>query len=477
MIVPRLLCMKHVFCIGILFLFFCGFAPRKNNGNGYSEDFRILVQSLRELDPMLYKVTGKDTFDARVVRIEERISSCTSKYEAMYIMQEFMYDLGDSHASITSSYGNLGVQRILPFKVFVLDDKLYIRNYPAKSALNSAEIFSIDNVPSKEIIDSLRIFYPNDGRREIIGFGLPALFNSLYAAFCHQADSFSIATSKETFNVPAVKKGDKDFGELVSYSWMDYMNTDSSFCKEVHNDYGYFRFTDFARIEEGHNVEEEFGSLISELNQRNIRNIVIDLRYNSGGDPYIAGRMASYFTNKPFRIFERLILTATRKTTYSSYMVKNFTYRFRHAGTRHVAGHREKVKFEKGLKEFQPSPHHFNGTVYVITGSMTGSSATMLCKYLQDLDNVKFVGSETEGATNYFCAHRHCELTLPNTRIYVSFGMQIVELEKGSSDTEKPTGLIPLNYVTYSIDDLMNRTDKEMNWIRNDIAVSNPGTK
>lgn len=462
--------MRILLPVFILLLFFSGRKANPDNGNVYTDDFHILVQSLRELDPMLYNVMGKDTFDARVKRVDARLEKVSTVYEAIYIMQEFMYGLGDSHAAITSSYGYLGVDKILPFKVFILDKRIFVKECPTHPELVGEEILSIDNVASTKLIDSLKIFYPNDGRRDIIGFGLGALFNSLHAAFCHQSDVYQLETATGTVRVNACKKGDADYDHLVAYSWMDYTVSDSSFKCEVTDKYGYFRFSNFARVEEGHKVEEEFKNLLLQLNEKKIQNMVIDLRFNSGGDPYIAGRMATHFTNQPFRIFERLMLTGTRRTTYASYMVRNFSYRFRHIGTRKIDSRRQKVYFEPGLNEYKPSPLHFDGNVYVITASMTGSSATMLCKYLQYLPNVKFVGTETEGATNYFCAHRHCELTLPNTHIYVNFGMQIVELERGSSDTQLPTGIIPANSVNYSIEDLLLRKDKEMEWVRTDIS-------
>lgn len=464
--------MKSWIAILLLPLFFCGKSPRADKENVYTRDFHILVQSLRELDPMLYHVIGKDSFELKAKIANTRLENVTSTLDAIYIMQEFMFELGDAHAAVTSSYGYLGVKRILPFKVHIIGHHLYVKECPSKPELNGREIYTIDGVASAVLIDSLKIFYPNDGKRDIIGFGLPALFNSLYSAFCHESNFYSITTSTERIELPACKIGDPDFDRLVSYSWTDYMVSDSTFRKELNSDYAYFRFSNFARMEEGHNIEKEFDDLVLAAISNKTPNFIIDLRFNSGGDPYIAGNMAAHFTGKPFRIFERLILTETKKTSYSTFMVRNFAYRFRHVGTEKVDGRREKVKFERGLKEMQPSPEQYTGNIYVITGAMTGSSATMLCKYLQDLPNVKFVGTETEGSTNYFCAHKHCELTLPETRIYVNFGMQIVELKKGSCETEKPVGIIPANSVNYTIGDLMNRYDLEMNWIRGDIRKS-----
>lgn len=462
--------MRILVAILLLALFFSGKDPNEDRQKSYAEDFRILVTSLKELDPMLYKIMDRQTFDARVKHVEERLLTAKSRNEALYIMQEFLYDLGDSHATIVSAYYDLGIERALPFKVLIIDDHLYIRKCPSDTTLTGAEIFSIDGVPAPVLLDSLRIFYPNDGARHITGFGLQALFNSLYGAFCHQADAYTINTSMGVRTMTAVQKEDPLYHSLISYDWKHYGHCEPGFSRQVTDSYGYFRFTEFKKEEEGHNIEDEFESLITELNSKQVKNLVLDLRYNSGGDPYLAGRMATHFTTEPFPLFGRLILTRTRKVTYASYMVRNFAYRFRLAGTRVFGDHREKVNYERGLRDYTPSQLHFDGTVYVLTSSMTGSAATMLCKYLQCLPNVRFVGSETNGATNYFCAHKHCELTLPNTNIYATFGMQLVELKIGSSDVEQPVGIVPPNIIHYSVQDMLQSADKEMEWVRNDIA-------
>jgi hypothetical protein len=460
---------KNYFLIIISLFFLSGTPEQDKTAVGFSNDFKILVQSLRELDPMLYKVMDKETFDVKVKAIDERLAHTSSKNEATYIIQEFMYELGDSHAGVVSCYGDLGVDLILPFKVFVLKDSLYIRNYDVDTAYNGAKIYSIDHVDSKAIIDSLKIFYPNDGKRNIVGFGLQAMFNSFYGAFCDQRDTFRISTSKGELIAPAVKRGDKNYKKLVSNSWRSYTGVDKFFKSEITNDYGYFRFSSFDKKVEGHEIESELDQLIKKLNEKKISNLIIDLRYNEGGDGYMAGRMASHFSTNTFAEFAKLILTPVKKPTYVEEMAKRFSFRFRLMGTEKTEDGLEKVRFDKGLKNYRPTKEKFNGEIYIITGSITVSSATMFCSYLLGQENVVFVGSETDGAINYFCAHKHCELTLPKSGLMVDFGRELIELKKGSSKNEKPKGIIPEHYIEYNIQDVISGKDKEMDWIKNDI--------
>jgi hypothetical protein len=93
----------------------------------------------------------------------------------------------------------------------------------------------------------------------------------------------------------------------------------------------------------------------------------------------------------------------------------------------------------------------------------------MLCKYLKDEPNVLFVGTETSGAINYLWASNFCITKCPNLNTTFSFGMELLELKENSVQTEKPEGLIPENKIEYTIQDKLNKTDKELEWIKGDI--------
>jgi hypothetical protein len=47
--------------------------------------------------------------------------------------------------------------------------------------------------------------------------------------------------------------------------------------------------------------------------------------------------------------------------------------------------------------------------------------------------------------------------------------MELLELKENSVQTEKPEGLIPENKIEYTIQDKLNKTDKELEWIKGDI--------
>lgn len=454
------------FCILLVIILNIRFSYSQSYpGQDYVNDFNIIVKSLQELHPILYTNISEQKFDYEVNEIRKRLMQTTSKLTAVYIIQELFYKLGNSHAGNISAYGDLGVKKALPFNVWIIDHSLYIKNYPADTSLNGLKINTIENTDVALIIDSLKIFFPTDGVKNVISYNLQPLFNNLYGAFCSQKDTFTLNTEKGVLEVPAVQKGTEEFTKLVLKNGEAYFGEDRFLKKIIAADYGYYKFIGFQSKFNGYEIEDEFNSFIREVNEKKIKNIIIDLRYNSGGDPYLCKRMTSYLTDHPFKTFERIYLTSTGVPTHLKYMNEHNSYRKRHLKSKRDNDLREVIRFEKGLKLIEPSPIRFKGNIYIITGSVTQSASTMMCKYLKEQPNVTFVGSETIGAINYFWANELCTLTLPALNTSFGFGWELIELKKDASKFEKPIGLIPDHKIEYTIEDRLRKKDKEMEFI------------
>jgi hypothetical protein len=443
---------------------------QSDSDNKYLSDFNILITSLKELHPILYKNISKEDFDNDVKNISERLTHTTSQFKAIYLIQELIYKIGNGHAGDISVYnGDLGVLKVLPFSVYILGDELYINDYPADTSFNGTKINSIEKTNSKSIIDSLKIFFPTDGQRNVICYFLQPFFNTFYGAFCSQKDTFLVDTQKGLLKTAAAVKGTDLFDKLVvKKNWGEYFGQGGGLKTEVNENYGYFRFERFNNSK----TEEAYYSMIKDLNNKKINNIIIDLRYNNGGEDRMTGRMASYLSSEPFKIFENIYTTTCRKPTYLKYMDDQFYFKFRKVKSIKKDSLRKVVRFEKSLKEIEPNKERFRGHIYILTSSITLSASTMFCKYLIGQPNVSFVGSETSGAVNYLWAGNFCSLKLQNLNTVFSFGVELLELKENSIKNELPVGLIPENKIEYSIQDLLAKKDNELEWIKNDIKKS-----
>lgn len=443
---------------------------QKDSSDVFVKDFNVLITSLKELHPNLYTNISKEDFDKEVETISRRLTSIISRNQAIYIIQELIYKLGNGHAGNMSVYEDLGITRALPFSVYIIEDELFIKDFPSDTALNGKKILSIENTKSKKIIDSLQIFFPRDGNRQFSNYNLQPLFNNLYGAFCVQKDTFSIVTETGLHSVLAARRGTEIFKKLCLDYSDEYFGINPYLNTEITKEYGYFQFAGFVSKIKDHKIEKEFKAFIKELNTREIPNVIIDLRINSGGDPYQAGYMASFFTEKSFRIFEGAYLTPNRKPTYFKEMDEHFYIRTRHLKTDNNDTLPKIVRFESGLIQTKPNKKGYKGQIYIMTGSITHSASTMFCKYLMDQENVTFVGSETTGAINYFWANKMCKLELKSLKTTFAFGMELLELKENSSQTELPIGLVPEIKVNYTIQDLIEKKDVELEWIKKEIG-------
>jgi len=454
--------------------------PDNEIGRKYSYDFNALITSLKELHPLLYANISKDEFDSEVKKINERLLHTSSRSKAIYMMQELVYKIGNAHAGNLSVYSirnDSSIIKVLPFSIYILNHELYIKNYPADTSYNGTKILLIENTNSRDLVDSLKIFFTLDGKRDVVDFYLQPFFNALYSFYCCQKDSYAVITEKGSLDAKAVLRGTQLFETLMSKSDDAYFGNERVMKKEITSEYGYFKFTGFVPKYKQYNIEADFKSMINELNDKKIPNLIIDLKYNEGGNPEMGARMISLISDKPFRIFEDMYQSKFSNPTYLKLLSgTSLYYKVRNLRTRKAGDLQQVVRMERDLKLIKPKGEPYKGKIYIVTGSVTKSAATMFCKYLVGQPNVTFVGEETSGAINYFWAGgpngTYSEIKLPNLNTVFAFAIDLNELKAGSSKNELPVGLIPDHKIEYSIADLMKRTNLELEWIKNDIQTS-----
>jgi len=464
--------MKWIYLCLLIFLGF-NVSAQKTENQLYVEDFNVLVTSLKELSPVLYKNISKEKFEQEVNRISEELLTVPSKNVAIYLIQELLFKIGDGHIGNTSVFGTPTIKKALPFNVILLEDKLYIKDFPRYETFRGEEIIEINGISSAKLVDSLKIFIPNDGGRDLIPYHFQMMFNSLYGNFIAQNDSVKIKLNSGVHTFPSIDFCDSIYKCFIQNPAEKYFGKDR-FIKNYHSaDYSYFRFLSFERRVHKQFLKKEFKNFMKEVNKSNVENLVIDLRYNPGGDPAIAGYMVEFMAEKNFHLYQQAYISPKGIPTYLKYMKDKPSYFFRRFGTHKEDSLRQVCRFDLGLnKTYKPRKNHFTGNIYVITGSMTHSSANMMCFYLSKQSNVVFVGDETTGAINYLCASTHCKLKLPHLQTTFSFGLELLELVEGSSKTEKEKPLIPENKMDYQIEDILNGRDLEMEWIQSQITNS-----
>ncbi len=101
------------------------------------------------------------------------------------------------------------------------------------------------------------------------------------------------------------------------------------------------------------------------------KGIILDVRGNGGGDPFVAALMASHFTNKKVYIGYETFKTGPNPTDFHKSLIT--------------------IKPAGGKKYLKP--------LMVLTNIQCFSATTTLISYLNPLDNVTFIGAKTGGGS------------------------------------------------------------------------------
>jgi hypothetical protein len=455
-------------------LFFIGSfksdASQNETGENYLSDFNILVTSMHELYPCLYKNISKEEFDKQAKLVSERLLATTSRNKAIYIIQEFFYKLGNSHAGNVSVYSDAGAIKALPMNFYIVNDQLYIKDFPADPSFNGTKIISIEGTNADKLIDSLKIFFLRDGVRETMDPNLQCYFNNLYGAFCSQPDTFHIATEKGMIVTPALIRGTPSFEKIVLDNGESYFGTDEEriLTRKIENDFGYFRFKNFREKIRKVDIKEEYISFIREMNEKNIPNLVIDLRDNNGGESQLSAQMGSWISDHTITSFTNSYTTLKRKPTYLDLMDDKTYFRYRFLISHKQDSLRRIYSFMDD-RPVAPKKERFKGHVYILVGPFTQSASSLFCSFFVDQPNVTFVGDETNGAVNFFWAGNFFSSQLPHLKTNFCFGVQLLEFKNNSFETEPNLPLIPDVKINYTIEDRMQKRDLEMEWVKSDI--------
>lgn len=177
------------------------------------------------------------------------------------------------------------------------------------------------------------------------------------------------------------------------------------------------------------------------MREKQVQNLVIDVRSNGGGDATISTLLTRYLIDKKFKLADSLY-AIRRHSSYDGYIQNGLAYDFLtlFASRRHSDGHYHYGYFER--HHYSPvKKNHFDGSVYVLTGGNSFSATCLFAGALKGQRNVTLVGEETGGGYYGNTAWMIPDVTLPQTR--VRFRLPRFRLVVDGSRQKDGRGVLP----------------------------------
>jgi hypothetical protein len=410
------------------------------------EDLQFLIGSIEEFEPALYRYNPdfKEKTDAVIRSVVNDMSvlayfSLASKIVSL--ANEGHFNLGDwsdvAHKGFVDN-----TYKYMPLSVKVIDDRIFvwINSANSEELQRGDEILSINGRASADIIASMLPFIPSDGRietyqRKNLTIGFPWM----YYLYVEQPESFAIQYKRQgqtgTVTIEALTREGwtANYQQRKPVTEQEATGVREVYEMEIKEGLAVLKLKDFTRsIVEKYDLEADklYKEIFSQLRTANVSNLVIDLRDNTGGRNEFADELI------PF------IMKAQKKGSFKT--------------TESWMGKKKVYSLPKMNKLA------FKGNIYVLVNGRTYSAGAEIARYLKEYGNATVIGEETGTRYEGFAAGSTQSIVLPNSDIRIGIPRYHLGFPPSSSQKTSNRGLLPDHEVSYTIEDLMNEKDLEM---------------
>lgn len=445
------------------------------------DDLAILWSVIKEMHPAYGVFTPPDSLRRTFDHVVSSINEPLTETDFIAHVYPFISNLRCGHTQVKypAGYKPPGPPPPhLPFEVLVKNHHAWITNHNNNELNTGDEIISMNNTPVAAIISHGYDLYGGDGYNETF----KEVFLSEYGGFedaCnkyyHWRPPYHITLRTRqgklknlevnalapgaTLNTTAAKTNDLA-------DWTESKNTDYLPLRFLKNKPTAWFVTRPYQYADTNIYKEAF----KEINQRGIKNLILDMRHNTGGDIRVAIRLLSFLADSSFSIVKDV------KARIPNPAISRFE---RYFDTARTSSFNE--GFEPGPEDgtyyhikFRPTAwgqlygklplykaDHYKGKLIVLIDGATFSSAALFTAALKaQRKDVIFVGRETAGNEQACSGGTIQHLTLPHTHVIVDFPwMRFVSAAK---HYDFGRGIMPDYPVEYSPDDIVNKTDPDL---------------
>jgi hypothetical protein len=443
------------------------------------DDFRLLRTALEEGHGGLYRYTPKQELDQQFETISGKLTRPLTAKEFLLYLAPLIANINDGHTRLmfSSSYEDyLKKQPIFfPFNLKFIEKKAYLyRNYSEHTNLvMGGEVISINGQPISTIIEKMLPLISSDGHIETSKYRVlesTIYFGRTYNILFGITPEYSLV-----YQLPGIKdvKTLKCKGltqDLVMSEVEKRYPEDAQNKPPIELQYKgnipvlTIRTFGEGDKEDGISYPEFLKNAFTQFHEKNIKNLVIDLRGNGGGSDEYGKMLFAYLTDSPFQYYEHLEVKQNKHSFWPytnspeeekelvSYIKKNNrgTYDF-------------DVSKHPNLGIQQPLKPTFKGNVFILIDGRSFSAAGECISLIHFYKKARFVGEECGagyyGNTSGFMVL----LSLPNTRLRVRIPM--VKYTMAVSGYPPDRGIIPDYPVVPKMSDLLNGRDTEMEFV------------
>lgn len=486
--------------------------------NDYQKDAIYLIEIIKQSYPRINTKISEVEFTDKSTELVQELGSVNSQFEFETHLKKYMALLKDGHSNVISFDISL-VSDQNYFNWYLLKEKedwiIRVLDESLDSTLVGLKVVSVNDIPIDEIEERVNAFEEGENEyHRLATFSTrvmhPKYWKALGVINNEEKLSFSVKrngkvekysleaspefkyyqakktktkysfTSQQNNGYSYKVNQEEDFAYLQMNTCLDYVSLKS----EMKNYTNVF-IRPFAKAflkndtKDARNFGEVLQSMFTEIHSKDINNLIIDLRYNGGGDERTGKQLIWYLT-------ERTDITGfTDYLQVSEYFKKTAKVDYARYDDLYQEKYDESIpKGELNLtQEFYQEPYFedivkadspylldhslpkFKGKVYVIVGPDTFSAAQFLATTIADNGLAKIVGTPVGNKPTTQTGAS--VLKLPNTKAILSLSYFYAERPDKSKNQE--VALFPDLEVYQTYSDLLQGIDSEFDAILKEI--------
>jgi Peptidase family S41 len=458
--------------------------PAQNNiaQSKAKQDIETVKQILKTAQPSLYLYISEKRFDFIADSIKNSILEnipLSDLYNKLYFL---INETGCNH-----TYANLPVyiydtlqnrKFFFPYSLKWIEGKLLVNSYGYRLA-QGTQINKINGMDAGKLLNTFMLYNPVEGRHRS-GQQLLAAEDFSFDYFLQYGpqQNFALTITDTNNNINIINTepvtlsewNDRDYNYRYYYDrvGVDYdlfFNEDKSFAvMRIVT----FMFDDAEKREAFENFCSNSFQLLAA--KHNIKNLIIDVRENTGGNLNNCFLLFSYLTAKPFTEYEKVV-SKIKNIPYEDMLDADFA-----ADKLEDVNSKLKEEFTSSNSKnyylladsfnykWQPSPYRFKGNIFVITNAKVASAASYFSLMVKNSGTGKIVGDETSGGSSSGNGFAILQYVLPNSKIklFLPYAHIIYTYKENEN---KGRGVLPNYFVPDTYLSFKENNDRQIKFI------------
>lgn len=426
--------MKKLVLLTLLLNCLVVYSQKKYSPQEMKADVDSLVRYIEETHPNPYYRYPKKKFQKDIRQLKKELNTSLNEIDFYLAFIKIISKLDDGHTGIDiplNSYLKTNPSLLLyeftlsPEKPYIITGKPYttIKNEIPKGS----EIISINGLSSEKIVKD--IITLNTGERDEFKaeYGANSFFfylDYLYHAKGTYAIAYKHTGKEEKITIKGVpyqdyekqaanlKEGSEEKRPDNTQNYVLKIIPEKSTAIISFQIFDWDGFTEFCK------------QAFTEIKDKKIENLIIDIRNNLGGDSDVGDELFQFFMNQPYKQYDRVVGKNSR-------LIKERILTHEKNGKILTSEDSVTLKKADGVYDtiiyneipIRENLLRFNGKVYLLTSAQTFSSAADFAQCFSYYKRGKIIGEETGGlVVSYGDIVSH---QLPNTKLPITISSKL----------------------------------------------------